>query len=61
MNKIYVCLKQERPETDNFAIQKISGCGGKILVERICLALFPVIIFFKESFLMLPISVYREY
>ena len=33
MNKIYVCLKQERPETDNFAIQKISGCEGKILVE----------------------------
>ena len=27
--------------------------------QRICLVLFPVIIFFKESFLMLPMGVYR--
>ena len=32
-----------------------------IYLERICLALIPVIIFFKESFLMLPMGVYREY
>ena len=31
------------------------------LPQRICLALIPVTIFFTESFLMLPMGVYREY
>ena len=27
-------LKRERPETDNFAIKKISSCEGKILTRN---------------------------
>ena len=43
MYKSYMFLKQERPETDDFAIKKISCCEGKILSRQFNISIIKVI------------------